>query len=115
MPRVTFSSFPGMGLAEMMIRLKIRYGSLESEQFLDELYKFIAGEAYLAFGKREPEADIIRNLSPTKNLQEAAANLFAMLHALDDPHHAVIAVMPIPEHGLGAAINDRLRRAAAPC
>jgi L-threonylcarbamoyladenylate synthase len=37
-----------------------------------------------------------------------------MLHALDDPRHAAIAVMPIPERGLGAAINDRLRRAATP-
>jgi L-threonylcarbamoyladenylate synthase len=37
-----------------------------------------------------------------------------MLHALDDPRHAAIAVMPIPESGLGVAINDRLRRAAAP-
>ena len=43
-----------------------------------------------------------------------AANLFAMLHALDDTRHTAIAVMPIPGRGLGAAINDRLRRAAAP-
>lgn len=72
------------------------------------------GEAYLAFGKREPEADIIRNLSPTKNLQEAAANLFAMLHTLDMLGAETIAVAPIPNEGLGVAINDRLVRAAAP-
>lgn len=72
------------------------------------------GEAYLAFGKREPEADIIRNLSSTKNLQEAAANLFAMLHTLDMLGAETIAVAPIPNEGLGAAINDRLARAAAP-
>ncbi len=43
-----------------------------------------------------------------------AANLFAYLRRLDRPDFAAIAVMPIPEHGLGAAINDRLRRAATP-
>ena len=72
------------------------------------------GEAYLAFGKREPEADIVRNLSPTKNLREAAANLFAMLHTLDMLGVDSIAVAPIPNEGLGVAINDRLARAAAP-
>ncbi len=72
------------------------------------------GEAYLAFGKREPEAEIIRNLSPSKNLQEAAANLFAMLHSLDMLGAQTIAVAPIPNEGLGVAINDRLARAAAP-
>jgi len=72
------------------------------------------GEAYLAFGKREPEADIIRNLSPTKDLREAAANLFAMLHTLDMLGADSIAVAPIPNEGLGVAINDRLERAAAP-
>ena len=45
---------------------------------------------------------------------EAAANLFAMVRALDDAGPASIAVMPIPDEGLGLAINDRLRRAAAP-
>ncbi|HSK41319.1 MAG TPA: Sua5 family C-terminal domain-containing protein, partial [Arenibaculum sp.] len=54
------------------------------------------------------------NLSPGGDLEEAAANLFAMLRALDRPGVAGIAVMPIPEQGLGIAINDRLRRAAAP-
>jgi L-threonylcarbamoyladenylate synthase len=73
------------------------------------------GEALLAFGPSPPAgARTTLNLSPRGDLVEAAANLFAMLHALDDPHHAVIAVMPIPDRGLGAAINDRLRRAAAP-
>jgi L-threonylcarbamoyladenylate synthase len=72
-------------------------------------------EALLAFGPRPPSgARTTLNLSERGDLIEAAANLFAMLHALDDPRHAAIAVMPIPGHGLGAAINDRLRRAAAP-
>jgi len=71
-------------------------------------------EALLAFGPRVPEgAAQTLNLSVTGDLTEAAANFFAMLHMLD----AVglpIAVMPIPQEGLGAAINDRLVRAAAP-
>ncbi len=53
------------------------------------------------------------NLSLTGNLAEAAANLFAQMRALDRPGIGRIAVMPIPETGLGLAINDRLRRAAA--
>ncbi len=73
------------------------------------------GEALLAFGAAIPVgAHLIRNLSVTGDLQEAAANLFAMLRALDASGAKQIAVMPIPETGLGEAINDRLRRAAAP-
>jgi len=53
-------------------------------------------------------------LSCSGDLAEAAANLFAMLRRLDRPSFTGIAVMPIPEHGLGRAINDRLRHAAAP-
>ncbi len=72
-------------------------------------------EALLAFGPEVPAgAAETLNLSPSGDLTEAAANLFAHLHALDRPGLAAIAVMPIPESGLGAAINDRLRRAAAP-
>jgi L-threonylcarbamoyladenylate synthase len=54
------------------------------------------------------------NLSPSGDLAEAAANLFAALRALDAAGAAAIAAMPIPEEGLGEAINDRLRRAATP-
>jgi L-threonylcarbamoyladenylate synthase len=74
------------------------------------------GEAFLAFGRvpRGTEPDTVLNLSPRRDLAEAAANLFAMLRALDRPKFTAIAVAPIPERGLGAAINDRLRRAAAP-
>jgi L-threonylcarbamoyladenylate synthase len=67
------------------------------------------GEALLAFG---PVAHATLNLSLSGDLKEAAANLFAMLRELDKSAKA-IAVTPIPEHGLGEAINDRLRRAAA--
>jgi L-threonylcarbamoyladenylate synthase len=69
------------------------------------------GEAYLAFGKA-PGARF--NLSPSGDLTEAAANLFRLLHELDATGVKVIAVAPIPDHGLGEAINDRLKRAAAP-
>lgn len=73
-----------------------------------------SGEALLAFGPEPPiGAQPIRNLSPTGDVQEAAANLFAMLRELDASGCRCIAVMPIPEHDLGEAINDRLRRAAA--
>ena len=73
------------------------------------------GEALLAFGPEPPPgfAEILW-LSRSGDLAEAAANLFAMLRRLDRPPFTGIAVMPIPEHGLGRAINDRLRRAAAP-
>jgi L-threonylcarbamoyladenylate synthase len=56
------------------------------------------------------------NLSPSGDLAEAAANLFAYLRALDAmvPNGGVIATAPVPNHGLGRAINDRLARAAVP-
>ncbi|MBL8707645.1 MAG: threonylcarbamoyl-AMP synthase [Rhodospirillaceae bacterium] len=73
-----------------------------------------ADEALLAFGPNVPPAAVVLNLSTTGDLTEAAANLFAMLRALDRPEVKGIAVMPVPETGLGTAINDRLRRAAAP-
>jgi len=74
------------------------------------------GEAWLGFG---PEPDgalpaLAFNLSPSGDLTEAAANLFAAMRHLDDQRPATIAVAPIPMRGLGEAINDRLRRAAAP-
>lgn len=69
------------------------------------------GEALLGFG---PAPGATLNLSDGGDLVEAAANLFAFLHALDRAPFTGIAVMPIPEEGLGLAINDRLRRAAAP-
>lgn len=82
------------------------------------------GEALLGFGsirfmgvkgcgaaKDLPDV-MVRNLSESGDLHEAASNLFAMMRALDKPGHKGIAVMAIPEEGLGVAINDRLRRAA---
>ena len=73
------------------------------------------GEALLAFGPHPPQGfAAMLNLSPRGDLTEAAANLFAMLRTLDKPIYRSIAVMPVPEQALGRAINDRLRRAAAP-
>ena len=72
------------------------------------------GEAYLAFGTAPDFDGVMRNLSPSGDLHEAARNLFSMLHELDAAGAGVIAVAPIPEEGLGEAINDRLARAAAP-
>jgi len=73
-----------------------------------------ADEGLLAFGPAIPAGAVLTyNLSPSGDLGEAAANLFAMMRALDRPGIGRIAVMPIPETGLGLAINDRLRRAAA--
>lgn len=85
----------------------------------------VPGEALLSFGSERfmgirgggksshlPETARL-NLSETGDLSEAAANLYHYLHMLDRPEHSAIAVMDIPETGLGRAINDRLRRAAA--
>ena len=82
------------------------------------------GEGLLAFGSTKfmgiktggfanqlPDAKF-RNLSESGDLYEAAANFFAMLRDLDNPENKGIAVMNIPDSGLGIAINDRLRRAA---
>jgi L-threonylcarbamoyladenylate synthase len=75
-----------------------------------------ANEALLAFGTASvpgaEAATAVMNLSPRGDLSEAAANLFGYLRALDTKGARAIAVMPVPHHGLGEAINDRLRRAA---
>ena len=73
-----------------------------------------AGEALLAFGPAVEHSAAMLNLSVRGDLVEAAANLFSHLRALDASGAKAIAVMPVPEEGLGEAINDRLRRAAAP-
>jgi L-threonylcarbamoyladenylate synthase len=82
------------------------------------------GEALLAFGSlkfmglqgggfaKDLPRESLRNLSETGDLYEAAANLFRMMRDLDRPGHSRIAVMNIPDQGIGIAINDRLRRAA---
>jgi L-threonylcarbamoyladenylate synthase len=91
---------PGMLASHYAPQLPVRLDAEQAE----------SGEALLGFG---PAKDAMLNLSDKGDLAEAAANLFAMLRALDRPTFRGIAVMPIPDDGLGAAINDRLRRAAA--
>ena len=75
-----------------------------------------AGEAGLDFGGvfGAGQGGRIFDLSPRRNLTEAAARLFAALRMLDDSGAAVIACASLPDEGLGEAINDRLRKAAAP-
>jgi len=97
-------SAPGMLASHYAPKAKLRLNAVEPE----------AGESYLAFGPGPVSATgRSLNLSQAGDLREAARNLFAMLHALDRDE-GTIAVAPIPEEGLGEAINDRLRRAAAP-
>jgi L-threonylcarbamoyladenylate synthase len=76
-----------------------------------------ADEAFLGFGADPADHPHTLNLSPAGDLAEAAANLFAHLRALDalciDRRLSGIAAAQVPDSGLGEAINDRLRRAAA--
>jgi L-threonylcarbamoyladenylate synthase len=110
---------------QMTVAAETEAGPLHSPGQLDSHYAPVlplrldadsagAGEALLAFGAQPPAAARVLNLSRSGDLEEAAANLFAMLRELDRPDFTRIAVMPIPATGLGVAINDRLRRAAAP-
>ncbi len=92
---------PGMLAAHYAPRARLRLDATRLEP----------GEAGLDFGSRFPAGAHVLDLSPKGDLGEAAAHLFGYLRALDT-HHAAIAVAPIPEEGLGEAINDRLRRAA---
>lgn len=96
---------PGMLTSHYAPALPIRLNAGEATR----------NEALLAFGPEPLDgAGVTANLSPTGDLGEAAARLFAMLHELDKQPVDAIAVMPVPEEGLGIAINDRLQRAAAP-
>jgi L-threonylcarbamoyladenylate synthase len=103
-PAVGAPKSPGMLVSHYAPALPVRLAATEAGP----------GEALLAFGPDAPSgfAEILW-LSRSGDLAEAAANLFAMLRRLDRPCFTGIAVMPIPEGGLGRAINDRLRRAAA--
>jgi L-threonylcarbamoyladenylate synthase len=97
---------PGMLASHYAPRTPVRLNAIHIE----------AGEALLAFGP-DPVAGsdsgtTVMNLSPRGDLAEAAANLFGYLRSLDTRGARTIAVMPVPRHGLGEAINDRLRRAA---
>ena len=97
---------PGMLASHYAPRTRVRLDATRLE----------AGEALLAFGPDAvagvDAATAVMNLSVRGDLDEAAANLFGYLRALDARGARAIAVMPVPHHGLGEAINDRLRRAA---
>ena len=97
---------PGMLASHYAPRTRVRLGAMRVEP----------GEALLAFGSDAVSgidaATWVMNLSARGDLAEAAANLFGYLRALDTRAAHTIAVMPIPNDGLGEAINDRLRRAA---
>jgi len=105
---------PGQLLKHYAPRIPVRLNAIDLNP----------GEALLAFGptrfmgikgggaaRNLPET-ALKNLSETGDLYEAAGNLFAMLRALDLPENKGIAVMTIPDKGVGLAINDRLTRAA---
>ena len=92
---------PGMLKSHYAPRAALRMNAISARE----------DEVLLGFGAvRDAEL----NLSPTGDLQEAAANLFACLRELDARGVQGIAVSPIPDEGLGEAINDRLQRAAVP-
>jgi L-threonylcarbamoyladenylate synthase len=99
---------PGMLPSHYAPRARVRLGARSIEP----------GEAALLFGPAMPPgadgAGARENLSESGDVTQAAASLFRALRTLDASGAATIAVAPIPEHGLGEAINDRLRRAAAP-
>jgi L-threonylcarbamoyladenylate synthase len=97
---------PGMLTSHYAPSLPLRLHAVEAR----------SGEALLALGPGPPPGGFatVHWLSRSGDLAEAAANLFAALRALDRPDFTGIAVMPIPETGLGLALNDRLQRAAAP-
>jgi L-threonylcarbamoyladenylate synthase len=97
------TSSPGMLLSHYAPNCPVRLNATDKQ----------AGEAYLGFGRdQDMIADI--NLSVSGDLTEATTRLFSALHLLDEMKVEAIAVGPIPEVGLGVAINDRLRRSAAP-
>lgn len=99
---------PGLLISHYAPALPVRLGATDAT----------AAEALLAFGPPLPGAGAVFQLSATRDLAEAAANLFTGLRTLDREGAARglvrIAAMPVPAEGLGLAINDRLSRAAAP-
>ncbi len=99
---------PGMLASHYAPRAKVRLDAV----------RILPGEALLAFGPRRfcgvENALAVLNLSPTGDVNEAAANLFDYLNRLDQSGATTIAVEPVSMKGLGEAINDRLMRAAAP-
>lgn len=100
----TAPSSPGRATSHYAPSLPVRLNAMD----------LVGDEALLAFGANTiSKTNRVLNLSPDGSLEEAAANLYKMLIELDNPKYSGIAVMSIPNKGLGLAINDRLNRAAA--
>ena len=99
---------PGMMASHYAPEAKVRLDATE----------VVAGEALIRFGERQVAGDdkaaAVFNLSPSGDLAEAAANLFDVMKRADAMGVIGLAFTTIPDDGLGEAINDRLRRAAAP-
>jgi L-threonylcarbamoyladenylate synthase len=99
---------PGMLASHYAPKLPVRMGATDVK----------ADEGLLAFGPPLAGAALVFDLSERADLGEAASRLFAGLRHLDESAGSLgltgIAAMAVPDHGLGRAINDRLRRAAAP-
>lgn len=95
-------SSPGRLLRHYAPAARLRLGAEKPEP----------GELYLAFGDVPPGAEALQ-LSADRDVREAAANLFALLREADKRGALRLAVAPIPQEGIGEAINDRLARAAA--
>lgn len=95
---------PGMLASHYAPRAALRLGATRLEP----------GEAGLDFGGIFPPGEDVRDLSPRRDLDEAARNLFLYIRELDSLGYESIAVAPIPCDGPGEAIDDRLVRAAAP-
>ncbi len=105
---------PGQLLKHYAPSIPVRLNAIDLEE----------GEVLLSFGSlkfmgikggksaKDLPDNMVRHLSIEGDLYEAASNLFAMMRELDSPAHKAIAVMNIPNQGIGVAINDRLRRAS---
>ena len=118
-PREAIERILGGALAIISVDAPVAPGMLTSHYAPKAVLRLDAdtaqpGEVLLAFGPAPASSGAMFNLSPRGDLIEAAANLFSHLRALDASGATRIAVMKVPHDGLGEAINDRLKRAAAP-
>ncbi|KQX51344.1 MULTISPECIES: L-threonylcarbamoyladenylate synthase [Ensifer] len=111
---ITFREVPGRVVAPGMLtshyapRASVRLDAMEAMK--GEVLLKVGG----AFVPGEGDCARVFDLSPNGSLEEVAVNLYATLKAADELGVSTIAVVPIPDCGLGLALNDRLRRAAAP-
>lgn len=97
---------PGTMDTHYQPRIPLYYGTLPKD------FVIPTNTVRIAFGNTKSSIPASLNLSETGNLTEATANLYAYMHQLDTPSNGFILVDPIPNEGLGIALNDRLRRAS---